>query len=121
MKNEVAILQQEAITLLKELISTQSFSKEEDQSAGVISRYLAQKDIATSRLGNNVFALNKHFDPAKKTILLNSHHDTVKPNTGYTLDPYSPIEKDGKIYGLGSNDAGGALVSLIATFLYFNN
>jgi acetylornithine deacetylase len=50
---------------------------------------------------------------------LNSHHDTVKPNAGYTLDPFSPIEKDGKLYGLGSNDAGGALTSLIATFLYF--
>jgi len=119
MKNEVAILQQEAIALLKELIATPSSSREEDQSAGVISRYLAQKDIATSRVKNNVFVLNKYFDPAKKTILLNSHHDTVRPNTAYTLNPYSPNEKDGKLYGLGSNDAGGALVSLIAAFLYF--
>ncbi len=59
-------------------------------------------------------AVNKHFDAAKPTILLNSHHDTVKPNKGYTLDPFTPIEKDGKLFGLGSNDAGGPLVSLIS-------
>ena len=62
---------------------------------------------------------NKYFDEKKLTILLNSHHDTVKPNKGYTNDPFKAIEKDGKLYGLGSNDAGGPLVSLIATFLYF--
>jgi acetylornithine deacetylase len=71
------------------------------------------------RLQNNVYARNRHFDAAKPTLLLNSHHDTVKPNKAYTLDPFQPVEKDGKLYGLGSNDAGGCLVSLIATFLYF--
>ncbi len=55
----------------------------------------------------------------KPTILLNSHHDTVKPNKAYSIDPFTPIEKDGKLFGLGSNDAGGALVSLIATFLHY--
>jgi acetylornithine deacetylase len=119
MNNELLILQQDAITLLKELISTPSFSKEEDQTAGIISRFLAIKGLATSRVGNNVFSLNKFYDPAKPTILLNSHHDTVKPNKGYTLDPFAPIEKDGKLFGLGSNDAGGCLVSLIAAFLFF--
>ena len=68
---------------------------------------------------NNVWATNKYFDELKPTILLNSHHDTVKPNQGYTLDPFHPVERDGKLFGLGSNDAGGSLVSLIATFLYF--
>jgi acetylornithine deacetylase len=58
-------------------------------------------------------------DPSKPTILLNSHHDTVRPAKGYTLDPFEPQEKEGKLFGLGSNDAGGALVSLIATFLHF--
>jgi len=108
-----------AIALLKELISTPSFSKEEDQTAGVITRFLGTHGIEHSRILNNVFAYNRHFNPSLPTILLNSHHDTVKPNKGYTLDPFMPIEKDGKLYGLGSNDAGGPLVSLIATFLFF--
>jgi len=119
MNEDIKILQQDAIDLLKELIATPSFSKEEDQTAGIISRFLAKKGTKTSRVGNNIFALNKFYDPAKPTMLLNSHHDTVKPNKGYTLDPFSPIEKDGKLFGLGSNDAGGCLVSLIAAFIYF--
>ena len=80
---------------------------------------LVKKEFEHSRVGNNVFALNKYYDVNKPSILLNSHHDTVKPNKGYTFDPFSPFEKDGKLFGLGSNDAGGCLVSLIATFLYF--
>jgi len=69
----------------------------------------------------NIWAWNKHFDASKPTILLNSHHDTVKPNSGYTRDPFDAKIEDGKLYGLGSNDAGGCLVSLIAVFLYFYN
>jgi len=108
-----------AIALLKELISTPSFSKEEDQTAGIICRYLALQRVEHSRIGNNVFAFNKYFDPAKPSILLNSHHDTVKPAKAYTMDPFVPVEKDGKLFGLGSNDAGGPLVSLLATFMHF--
>jgi acetylornithine deacetylase len=108
-----------AIDLLKELIATPSFSKEEDQTAGILCRFIGTKGIPHTRVGNNVFALNKHYDAAKPSILLNSHHDTVKPNKGYSFDPFSPFEKDGKLFGLGSNDAGGCLVSLIATFLYY--
>jgi acetylornithine deacetylase len=110
---------EEAIVLLKELIATPSFSKEEDQTAGIISRYLANKGVATSRVGNNVFALNLFYDERKPTILLNSHHDTVRPNAQYTRNPFSPQIEDGKLYGLGSNDAGGCLVSLTAAFLHF--
>ena len=112
-------LQLDAIKLLKELIATPSFSKEEEQTAGILCRFFGERDIVHTRVGNNVFALNKEYSAAKPSILLNSHHDTVKPNKGYTFDPFSPIEKDGKLYGLGSNDAGGCLVSLIATFLYY--
>src|SRR3546814_10763 len=78
-----------------------------------------QRVVRTFRKMNNVWAYNKFFDATKPTILLNSHHDTVKPNTGYTRNPFSPDITDGKLYGLGSNDAGGCLVSLIATFLHF--
>jgi len=79
------------------------------------------KNIAATRVANNVFALNKYFDERKPTLLLNSHHDTVKPNLQYTKDPFAPIIEDEKLFGLGSNDAGGSLVSLIAAFLHFYN
>ncbi|MFT3703970.1 MAG: M20 family metallo-hydrolase [Agriterribacter sp.] len=119
MSKDISILAGEAVSLLKELIATPSFSKEEEQTAGILGLYFAKKGIPHFRIGNNVYAPNQYFDEAKPTILLNSHHDTVKPNKGYTLDPFNPLEKDGKLYGLGSNDAGGSLVSLIATFLFY--
>jgi acetylornithine deacetylase len=112
-------LYKEALELLQQLIRVPSFSREEDKTADVINDFLRRYDINTERQGNNVWAFNQNFNPALQTILLNSHHDTVKPNAGYTLDPFIPTIKDGKLYGLGSNDAGGCLVSLIATFLYF--
>jgi acetylornithine deacetylase len=112
-------IQQDAISLLKELISTPSLSREEDQTAGIICRFLGTRNIEHTRVGNNVFAFSKAFDQNKPTILLNSHHDTVKPNPQYTKDPFSPIEEDGKLFGLGSNDAGGCLVSLLAVFVHF--
>lgn len=119
MSNELHILQAEAISLLKELIATPSFSRQEDQTAGILCRFIGTKGIEHTRVGNNVFALNKFFDEKKPTLLLNSHHDTVKPNPQYTKDPFSPIEEEGKLFGLGSNDAGGCLVSLIAAFLHY--
>ncbi len=115
----IALLQQEAKQLLEKLIATPSFSKEEDKTADLIQAYLHQKKVKTERKKNNIWAMNTHYDAKKPTLLLNSHHDTVKPNKGFTLDPFTPIEKEGKLFGLGSNDAGGCLVSLIATFLYY--
>ncbi len=112
-------LQTEVIDLLKELIGTPSFSKEEDQTAGILCRFFALRGIVHTRIGNNVYALNKYYDSSRPTVLLNSHHDTVRPNKGYTLDPFAPLVKDGRLYGLGSNDAGGALVALTGTFLYY--
>jgi acetylornithine deacetylase len=108
-----------SIELLKKLIRTTSFSKEEDETASLINTYLQDRGIKTHHKGNNVWAYNRYFDADKPTILLNSHHDTVKPNTGYTRDPFLPEIIDGKLYGLGSNDAGGCLVSLIAAFLFY--
>ncbi|HSR40180.1 MAG TPA: M20 family metallo-hydrolase [Phnomibacter sp.] len=109
----------EAVALLKQLIATPSFSKEENETAELICAFFERHGVTHKRVGNNVYAFNKQYDAAKPSILLNSHHDTVKPNKGYTNDPFTPIEKDGKLFGLGSNDAGGCLVSLIATFLHF--
>lgn len=119
MNESVTILQTEAIALLKQLIATPSFSKEEDNTADILEQFLERKKVKTRVHLNNIWATNKFYDESKPTVLLNSHHDTVKPNKGYTLDPFTPIENEGKLFGLGSNDAGGALVSLIATFLYY--
>jgi acetylornithine deacetylase len=118
MKN-IETLIQEAIALLKSLIETPSFSSEEEQTALLIENWFTQNNIPFERENNNVWAFNKYFDKSKPTLLLNSHHDTVKPNQGYTNDPFKAILKDGKLFGLGSNDAGGALVSLMATFVHF--
>ena len=115
----IEILTQEAIALLKSLIETPSFSSEEDQTALLIENWFTQNSIPFERENNNIWAFNKHFDKSKPTLLLNSHHDTVKPNQGYTNDPFEAIVKDGKLFGLGSNDAGGCLVSLLATFVHF--
>ncbi len=113
------LLTQEAIALLQNLISTPSFSQEEQDTADIIEQFLQKYGVITQRKQHNVWAKNRHFDPIKSTILLNSHHDTVQPNRGYTRDPFSPDIEAGKLYGLGSNDAGGALTCLLATFLYF--
>ena len=114
-------LSQEAIELLKKLISKQSFSGEENETALLIMQWFSSHEIKFESDKHNVWAKNKYFDNSKKTILLNSHHDTVKPNKGYTRNPLSPDVEDGKLFGLGSNDAGGCLVSLLATFTYFYN
>lgn len=115
----IQTLTHEAIALLKQLIATQSFSSEEEGTALLIEAWFTANNIPFTREKNNIWAFNKHKNDLLPTLLLNSHHDTVKPNQGYTLDPFAPIVKEGKLFGLGSNDAGGCLVSLIATFTYF--
>jgi acetylornithine deacetylase len=114
-------LTQDAIKLLKSLIETQSFSSEEGPTALLIEDWFKKYNIDYKRTQHNVWAVHPEFDESKPTLLLNSHHDTVKPNRGYTKDPFKAIVEDGKLFGLGSNDAGGCLVSLIATFTYFYN
>ncbi len=114
-------LTEDAILLLKQLIETQSFSSEEDETAAHIEDWFKRYHIDYKRTKNNVWAVNKHFEEGKPTLLLNSHHDTVKPNSAYTKDPFKAIEEEGKLFGLGSNDAGGCLVSLIATFTHYYN
>jgi acetylornithine deacetylase len=110
-----------AIDLLKTLIAIPSFSKEEDKTADAIGNFLQKESIDYKRYGNNIIAFNRHFDVKKPSIMLNSHHDTVQPNSGYSLNPFEALEREGKLYGLGSNDAGGPLVSLLATFLNFHS
>ena len=117
MRKEKLIL--EAISLLKSLIKTPSYSSEEHHTALLIESWFQDSDFSFNRTNNNIWAINKYFDETKPTLLLNSHHDTVRPNNGYTKDPFDPIINAGKLYGLGSNDAGGCLVSLLATFSFF--
>jgi acetylornithine deacetylase len=117
----IAELKRNALILLSDLIAQPSFSREENLTGDIIYSFFEHLGIPCHRVKNNIWAYNKYFDPLKPTILLNSHHDTVKPNPGYTKDPFTPITEDGKLYGLGSNDAGGCLVSLLATFLYYHD
>ncbi|MDC0960518.1 M20/M25/M40 family metallo-hydrolase, partial [Flavobacteriaceae bacterium] len=92
---------------------------EEQGTAERIEKWFTDHDIPFMRENNNVYAFNHTFEEGKPTLLLNSHHDTVKPNSAYTKDPFQPHVEDGKLYGLGSNDAGGPLVSLIALFTHY--
>jgi acetylornithine deacetylase len=108
-----------AVELLTRLIEIPSYSKEESSTAEVIEEFFTARDIEVHKSGNNIWAFANTFDKNKPTIWLNSHHDTVKPNAGYTKDPFLAIIEDGKLYGLGSNDAGGPLVSLMAAFSHF--
>ncbi len=114
-----AKLTEKAIALLKDLISTRSFSSEEEQTATLIENWFREFNIPFHRDHNNVWGFNEDFIEGKPILLLNSHHDTVRPNAAYTRDPFKPEVIDGKLYGLGSNDAGGCLVSLLALFTYY--
>ena len=105
------------IELLSQMIATPSLSRQEEATASLIFDWLASRGAEPRRFRNNVYALSADFDPKRPTLLLNSHHDTVKPAVSYSRDPFKPTVEDGRLYGLGSNDAGASVVSLIRTFL----
>jgi acetylornithine deacetylase len=115
------ILFNEAVCLLENLIRIPSFSGEEKEAADCVANFLSERSVNVIRKFNNIWCYNKYFDDAKPTILLNSHLDTVRPSEQYLNHPFTPVTKQGKLYGLGSNDAGGPLVALISTFLHFNS
>ncbi|GAB3857262.1 M20 family metallo-hydrolase [Hymenobacter terrigena] len=121
MSELIAQLSNDAVDLLIRLIQTPSFSREEAGTATLIQEFLAAHGVAAQRRQNNVWAVSSHFDADKPTILLNSHHDTVKAGAGWKYDPFGALWEGDKLTGLGSNDAGAAAVSLLATFLYFQN
>ena len=112
-------LTSEAISLLKRLIETPSISGQEEQVAQAVAYYLSGHSIKVHKKHNNIWAVNKFYDGAKPSLLLNSHLDTVKPVAGWTREPYKATLEQGKLFGLGSNDAGASLVSLLAVFLHF--
>jgi acetylornithine deacetylase len=111
---------QQYINLLQQLIAIPSFSKEESGTADVLLASMEADNCVVQRRGNNVWVKSKYFDEQKPTLLLNSHHDTVKPNSAYTRNPLEASVEGDKLYGLGSNDAGGPLIALLTTFLHFN-
>ena len=122
MNNElISSLTQEAIVMLQGLVRISSLSKQEEKTGSIIESYLKKYVADVHRLKNNIWAKNKFYQGDKPTILLNSHHDTVPANAGYTRNPLDGVVEEGKLFGLGSNDAGGCLVSLMAVFLYCYN
>jgi acetylornithine deacetylase len=109
-----------AVELLKKLISTPSFSREEAATADLIENFLKEQGQQPQREGNNVWCVAENSAPDASLLLLNSHHDTVKPVNGWQRDPFTPQVEGDKLYGLGSNDAGASAVSLLAAFLYLS-
>lgn len=105
--------------LLRKLVSIPSFSGEERLRSDFLADFFREKGMAPDRIGNNLVVRNRHYDKTKPTLMLNSHLDTVQPAAGYTFDPFNPPVSDTYIYGLGSNDAGASVVTLIQTFLHF--
>jgi acetylornithine deacetylase len=108
----------DAVSLLEQLIAISSFSKEENTVADFLERYIEIKGYVASRKDNNVWILSPGFDTSRPTILLNSHIDTVRPVTGWNRNPLIPSIENGRLYGLGSNDAGASVVCLLQTFFY---
>jgi acetylornithine deacetylase len=116
MEQDIDSLYYNAVDLLKEMISTPSFSREEHNVAEVITACMRKMGFEPKRKGNNLWLQSPGFDNAKPTILLNSHMDTVRPVSGWVRDPFAPDVEDDILYGLGSNDAGASLVSLLHAF-----
>ena len=106
----------DAVTLLRKLIATPSVSREENRAADLMEEELRRYGFRTRREANNVWAMTKEIDMLKPTLLLNAHIDTVKPVASWTMNPYHPDTIDDTLYGLGSNDCGGGLVSLLQAF-----
>ena len=110
----------EATTLLNSLIGIPSLSREEEAAADFLQNYIEETGIMTGRSGNNIWCISPMFDLNKPTILLNSHIDTVKPVNGWRKHPFTPKAENGKIYGLGSNDAGASVVSLFQVYRHLS-
>jgi len=106
---------QEAVTLLQTLISTPSISRDEKAAADVLQKQIKDWGLPCKRIGNNLIVA-KRLSKKKPTLLLNAHIDTVKPVATWTRQPFDPVIEDGRLYGLGANDCGGGLVSLLQAY-----
>ena len=115
--NHFDLLARDAVSLLAELIRRPSLSREENDCADFLENYLKEKGASPKRIGNNVWCEQPGSSPNKETVLLNAHIDTVKPVAGWQRDPFTPTQEGDRLFGLGSNDCGGGLVSLLHVFL----
>jgi len=106
----------EAVTLLRQMVATPSYSREEDDVAGLVEDFIKKAGFSPKRKGNNLWVTTSRFSENKPTVLLNSHLDTVKASAGWNSDPFEVLEEGERITGLGSNDAGASVVSLLAAF-----
>ena len=104
------------LALLKQLIATPSVTRSEQGASAILKADMVRLGYTPKEIGLNLLLYGHSYDPAKPTLLLNGHMDTVMPVAGWTKNPFTPIEEDGKLYGLGSNDDGAGLVSLLYTF-----
>lgn len=104
------------LVLLKQLIAIPSITREEHKVSAILKADMIRHGYIPKEIGLNLLLYGHSYDPAKPTLLLNSHMDTVKPVAGWTKDPFTPTEENGRLYGLGSNDDGAGLVSLLYTF-----
>ena len=118
MLSDISYYTSEALTLLHSLIGIPSISREEEAAADFLQNYIEESGIMTGRSGNNIWCISPMFDTNRPTILLNSHIDTVKPVNGWRKQPFTPKMENGKLYGLGSNDAGASVVSLFQAYRY---
>ena len=121
MTKDIDELYYEAVDLLKKMISIQSFSREEKDVADMIESYIGSKGYKPERTGNNIWIKSPGFSDQKPTILLNSHIDTVKPVSAWSKEPFDPVIEDNKLFGLGSNDAGASVVSLMHAFFWLTD
>ncbi|WP_185861030.1 M20 family metallo-hydrolase [Blattabacterium cuenoti] len=117
------VLKKESIQLLMQIINTPSISKKENEVSFLIENYLHQYGFHVKRKFNNIWTENNNYTKKEniQTILLNSHHDTIKPGKNWITNPFTAIRKEDKLIGLGSNDAGASIVSLISTFVYLSS
>lgn len=106
----------DAVELLKKLIATPSVSRNEKDAADIMEQTIRSYGFEPQREANNIWIIDPHYDESRPTLLLNAHIDTVKPVASWTRDPFSPDVEDGVLYGLGSNDCGGGLCSLLQIF-----
>ncbi|MCR5130751.1 MAG: M20 family metallo-hydrolase [Prevotella sp.] len=107
---------QESVALLSDLIATPSISRQEDKAADLLEARMKEFGLVCQREANNIWAIDPNFDAQRPTLLLNAHIDTVKPVASWTREPFVPQREENRLYGLGSNDCGGGLVSLLAAF-----
>ena len=110
---------EKAVALLKEMIAIPSVSRDEGKVADMLQKYIENElGYSVNRCVHNLWIKSSFWSEDKPTLLLDGHIDTVKPADGWETDPFSPIERDGKLFGLGSNDTGGSVVSLLSAFMF---